>query len=141
MNSPAFAVAWQIWTQHRLGLKISAVSLLLMVLLWPPILRAFDSRAVFVLASIPVVLVAAYLTNSLVFADEPGNLSSGYPRRMFTLPVRTGTLALWPMLFAIVAVVGLWLIIAVLIYQRKGIGPRSFCPRSHSPCWWPGARP
>lgn len=128
MNSPPFAVAWHIWTQHRSGFKISAVSLLLMVLLWPPILRAFDSPAVFVLASIPVVLVAAYLTNSLLFADEPGDLSSGYPRRMFTLPVSTRTLAFWPMLFTIVAVVGLWLIIAVLIYQRGGYRPPLILP-------------
>ena len=98
MNSPPLAMAWQIWTRHRLGLKISTASLLLMVLLWPPILRSFDSRPVFVLASIPVVLVAAYLANLLLFADEPGNFSSGYPRRMFALPVPTRTLALWPML-------------------------------------------
>ena len=128
MNSPAFAMAWQIWTQHRLGLKISAVSLLLMVVVLPPLLRAFDSRAVFVLASIPVVLVAAYLTNSLLFTDEPGNLNSGYPRKLFTLPVSTRTLAFWPMLFAIVAVVGLWLVIAVLIYQRGGYRPPLILP-------------
>ena len=128
MNSPAFAAAWHIWTQNRLGLKISAVSLLLMVLLWPPILRAFDSPAVFVLASVPVIMVAAYITNCLLCTDEPGNLSSGYPQRMFTLPVSTRTLAFWPMLFTIGAVVVLWLIIAVLIYQRGGYRPPLILP-------------
>ena len=45
MRSPAVAIAWQIWTRHRLGLSISAVCLLLMVVAFPPLLLRFDNDA------------------------------------------------------------------------------------------------
>ncbi len=128
MRSPALIMAWQIWSRHRLGLRISAACLLLMVLIFPPILRNFDSNAVFVLTLIPAALIFAYVANLLLFTDEVGNLTTGYPRRMFTLPVSTRTLALWPMLIAVVAVVALWLVISVLIYGRGGYRPPLLLP-------------
>ena len=44
MRSPAIAIAWQIWTRHRLGLSISAACLLLMVVAFPPLLLRFDNN-------------------------------------------------------------------------------------------------
>src|SRR5208337_3057750 len=123
MSSPALIMAWQIWTRHRLGLRISAACLLLMVITFPPILRNFDSDVVFVLALIPAALIFAYVANLLLFTDEVGNLNSGYPRRTFTLPVTTRTLVLWPMLIALIAVLSLWLLISVLVYVRGGYRP------------------
>jgi len=128
MNSPALIMAWQIWSRHRLGIRISAVCLLLMVIAFPPILRTFDSRAVFVLSMIPAALVSVYVTNLLLFTDEVGSLTSGYPRRMFTLPVTTRTLVLWPMLLALLTVLSLWLVISVLVYQRAGYRPPLILP-------------
>src|SRR5208337_737137 len=128
MSSPALIMAWQIWTRHRLGLRISAACLVLMVITFPPILRNFDSKAVFVLTMIPAALVSVYVANLLLFTDEVGSLTSGYPRRMFTLPVTTRTLMLWPMLIAVVAVVALWLVISVLIYKRGGYQPPLVLP-------------
>ena len=128
MNSPALVMAWQIWTRHRLGIRISAVCLLLMVIAFPPILRNFDSKAVFVLTMIPAALVSVYVANLLLFTDEVGSLTSGYPRRMFTLPVTTRTLVLWPMLIALLTVLSLWLVISVLVYQRGGYRPPLILP-------------
>lgn len=128
MKSPALAMARQLWTRHRLGLSISAASLLLMVVAFPPILRSFDSPLVLVLTLTPACLVATYVANLLLFTDEVGNMDAGYPRRMFVLPVSTRTLVLWPMLIALVTVLTLWLIIAVLIYRRGGYRPPLLLP-------------
>jgi hypothetical protein len=146
MSSPALIMAWQFWTRHRLGLSISAACLLLMVLTFPPILRSFDSNVVFVISLIPAALVSTYVANLLLFTDEVGSLTSGYPRRMFTLPVATRTLVLWPMLIAVVAVVALWLVISVLIYERGGYRPPVLLPAvalavlvawNQTICWMP----
>ncbi len=128
MRSPALIMAWQIWTRHRLGLRISAACLLLMVITFPPILRNFDSDLVLVLTLIPAALVFTYVANLLLFTDEVGNLNSGYPRRTFTLPVTTRTLVLWPMLIALIAVLSLWLLISVLVYVRGGYRPPLVLP-------------
>lgn len=128
MKSPALAMAWQIWTRHRLGLRISAACLLLMVIAFPPVLLRFDDDRVFVVALIPAALICAYIANALLFTDEVGSLTSGYPRRMFTLPAATRTLAFWPMLIAVVVTVALWLAIAFLIYRRGGYRPPLVLP-------------
>lgn len=128
MSSPALIMAWQIWTRHRLGLRISAASLLLMVIAFPPILRNFDSNVALVLTLIPAALVFIYVANLLLFTDEVGSLDAGYPRRTFTLPVATRTLVLWPMLIALVTVLSLWLVISVLVYQRGGYRPPLVLP-------------
>ena len=128
MNSPALAMAWQIWTRDRLGLKISAACLLLMVITFPPILRDFDNNVAFVLTMIPAAFILAHVANLLLFTDEVGNITSGYPRRMFALPVTNRTLVLWPLLFSVIAVVALWLVISVLIYERGGYRPPLLVP-------------
>ena len=47
---------------------------------------------------------------------------------MFTLPVRTGALAGWPMAYGAMAFVGLWLVTAGLIFRPAGLDV---------PLWWP----
>jgi hypothetical protein len=98
------------------------------------------------LTLIPAALIFAYVANLLLFADELGNFTSGYPRRMFVLPVTSRTLVLWPMLIAVVAVVALWLVISVLIYERGGYRPPLLLPAialavimawSQTVCWLP----
>jgi hypothetical protein len=128
MRSPATAIAWQLWNRHRLGLSISALCLLLMVPIYPPLLRAFPTLHVLVITLIAPVVIFAYVANLLIFTDEIGSLSSGYPRRMFTLPVATGTLVFWPMLIGATVVVSLWLIVSLLIYARGGYRPALVLP-------------
>jgi hypothetical protein len=128
MNSPAQAILWQIWTRHRLGLSISAVCLVLMVVAMPPILLRFDDKATFVVTLIPAAVIFPYLANLVLFSDEVGSLTSGYPRRIYTLPAATHTLAFWPMLITVVGSVALWLVIAVLIYHRGGYRPPLLLP-------------
>ena len=128
MRSPANAIAWQIWTRQRLGLSISTVCLLLMVVAFPPLLLRFNNLVLLVVTLIPAALISAYVANALLFTDEVGSLTSGYPRRMYTLPAPTRTLVFWPMLIAVLVVVALWLAVAILIYQRGGFRPPLVLP-------------
>ena len=74
------------------------------------------------------VMIFAYVANLLLYTDEVGSMTSGYPRRMYTLPVTTATLVFWPMLFAAVAVVSLWFIVALLVYRPRRLSIRRwFC--------------
>jgi hypothetical protein len=123
MRSPAIAIAWQIWSRQRFGLGLSLASLLLMVLVFPPVLLRFDHLAAFTITVILAALTSAFIVNAVIFTDEVGNMDSGYPRRMYVLPVTTGTLAFWPLLISVLTVVTLWLAIAVLIYYRGGYQP------------------
>jgi hypothetical protein len=119
----ATAIAWQVWSRHRLGLPIALGCLILMILLFPPILLRFESFSVFTVTVGLAALTSAFIVNAVIFTDEAGNMDSGYPRRMYVLPVTTGTLAFWPLLIAIFTVVTLWLAIAGLIYYRGGYRP------------------
>ena len=128
MRSPAVAIAWQIWTRHRLGLSISAVCLLLMVVVFPPVLLRFDDNAVLVATLIPAALIFAYIANLMLFTDEVGSLTSGYPRRMFTLPAATRHPRLLAHADCHLVAVALWLTIAVLIFHRGGYRPPLVLP-------------
>ena len=55
--------------------------------------------------------------NALLFVEEVGSLSSGYPRRMFSLPVPARTLVIWPMLYGSATVALLWVATACLVYR------------------------
>jgi hypothetical protein len=94
-----------------------------MAIVYPSLLRSFPAMHVVVLSIIPPTLIFVYVANLLMFTDEVGSLSAGYPRRMFTLPVTTRTLVLWPMVIATVSVVTLWLAIALLLYYPGGYHP------------------
>jgi hypothetical protein len=146
MNTVPLAFVWHIWTRHRLGISISGVCLLAMAVAFPPVLRSFDTTSVFVATMIPVALLFAYVANSLIFSEEVGSLTSGYPRRMLTLPVKNRSLTLWPTLIAVVSVAGLWLAIALLIYRRAGYRPPIILPAlglavamtwNQTACWLP----
>ena len=48
---------------------------------------------------LPLIGVFGHFMNSLLFVEDVGSLSSGYPRRMYSLPVPTRTLVIWPTLY------------------------------------------
>ena len=87
MRSPAFAIAWSIWSRHRTGFIVSAATLAVTAALCP-LLFAITLAAEWVLAgsTLPLVGVFALVWNGLLFVEESGNLSSHYPRHMLTLP-------------------------------------------------------
>jgi hypothetical protein len=121
MRTPAFAIAWQLWTRHRRGMVLALGTLAAMVAFYPP-LFALGRAPWFVAASLlPMVGLFGAFLNAMLFADEVGDMASGYPRRMYALPVRTATLVTWPMLYGALVVGLLWLAVSGLVYRRSGL--------------------
>jgi hypothetical protein len=81
--------------------------------------------------AIPLVMIAMYLMAVFVNTDADfACTSSGYPTYLFTLPVRTGDLAVWPLLFGSGSLALIWIGVAELVFIPRGIP---------TPLWWPAA--
>jgi hypothetical protein len=117
MRSHAAAVAWEFRRRHRWGLIALACYLLalatfklLMLARGQPV--TFDDEQTFAFAVVvPSATAFMYFLAvfSFGFAGDLAGRQSIYPARLFTLPVTSGALAGWPMLYGTVAVAILWL--------------------------------
>jgi len=116
MRSPAFAIAWHLWTRHRSGIVTALVTLAVMLAASP--LLPLVARTI--ASGIVLVVVTAYFANVLLFTEAIGNLESNYPRRMYALPVSNRTLVGWPMLFGGAIAALLWMTGACLVYRPSG---------------------
>src|SRR5579864_7788990 len=123
MHSPAAALAWELWGRHRWGLAV----VLLYLLGFAVVLNVLPSGEVeplyglmgsvqFVFALIYVAAVFAYGFECRLEATR-----SGFPARLFTLPVRTSMLVGWPMLQGVAAVALLWLAWSWLVLRPSGV--------------------
>ena len=117
MRSHAAAIAWEFRRRHRWGLiaftcyllALAAFKLLLLARGQPV---AFDDEQSFAIAVIvPSATAYTYFLAvfSFGFAGDLAGRQSIYPARLFTLPVTSGALAGWPMLYGTAAVAILWL--------------------------------
>src|SRR5713101_6227872 len=107
MRSPALAVAWQFRQRHLWALialvayllVLATIKLLILGPGQPVRVDPPDGRA----AALIVPLTATFFYFVAVFsfglAGDLAARQSIYPARMFTLPVTTGALAGWPMLY------------------------------------------
>jgi hypothetical protein len=125
MRSPALAIAWQLWRPHRWGLAVVLAYLLGCSVLFPLLPTGASEEkethglicsALFVFALLYVTGVFAYGIDSRLEARE-----SGFPARMFTLPLRTSALVGWPMLQGVAAVVLLGVVWAHFVLRPCGI--------------------
>jgi len=117
MRSHAAAVAWAFQRRHRWGLIAVACYLLalatfklLMLVRGQPM--TFDDELTFSFAVVvPSATAFMYFLAvfSFGFAGDLAGRQSIYPARLFTLPVTSGALAGWPMLYGTVAMAILWL--------------------------------
>jgi hypothetical protein len=117
MRSHAAAVAWEFRRRHRWGLIALACYLLalatfklLMLARGQPV--TFEDEQTFAFAVVvPSATAFTYFLAvfSFGFAGDLAGRQSIYPARLFTLPVTSGALAGWPMLYGTVAVAILWL--------------------------------
>jgi hypothetical protein len=129
--SAVLGLAWMIWTRHRRGLTILAGGLAFL----SAVARASvsgDGPAVFIpLATTVVIGAAIYLLR--VFALETNarleGCESGFPTRLYHLPVRTRTLVIGPMLGGAAAMALLWLVFAAGICRPCGF--------DETPLGWP----
>jgi hypothetical protein len=117
MRSPAAAFAWEFRERHRYGLMALAGYVLVMGAVKLAIfglepLNLDDSRALAAVVVVPFTTTFMYFLGVFTFGFE-GDLAareSMYPRRLFSMPVRTEALAGWPMLYGGLAVAALALV-------------------------------
>src|SRR5258705_1192346 len=137
MHSPAGAIGREFRQHHRRGLTALAGYLLILAAIKLAIVVSgrqitFDSADSFALVVI-VPVTTTFMYFLAVFSyGLTGDLAarpSMYPARMFTLPVTTGALAGWPMLYGTASLAILWLATRML-----GVWPSEF----GVPMIWPG---
>jgi hypothetical protein len=126
MNAPAVALGWELWWRHRWGLAavVALVAGFAAYSAAVPVSGQFVSAGSiwFVMGLAYVVGVFAYGFEARLEAAE-----SGFPARLFVLPVRTRVLVGWPMLQGAAAAVLLWLAWDGLVLRPAGI---------ETPAWW-----
>jgi len=111
MRTPAAAIAWEFGRRHRWGLLAVGAYLFALAIIRLFFVQGqrveFRDAQTFAFAVV-VPLTATFLYFLALFSfGLSGDLAarqSMYPSRMFTLPVTTGALAGWPMLYGTIAV-------------------------------------
>lgn len=127
MHAPVVALTWEFWRRHRLGL--SAVGALVLGFAVATAISPL-SKTTATIHSMWLVLGLCYVIGVFAYGFE-GRLetaASGFPVRLFLLPVRTWVLVGWPMVQGIVVAVLLWLAWDSLVLRPCGI---------EAPAWWP----
>ena len=133
MRTPAAAIARQLGIRHRRGGVAALATLVGTVAAAPAIFALLPIRYALLVSLLPLIGVFGYFMNALLFVEDVGSLSSGYPRRMFSLPVPTRTLVIWPMLYGSATVALLWVATACLVYRPGAPASRCSCRRSGWP--------
>jgi hypothetical protein len=134
MRSVGWAFAWETWQRHRLMiLPVLAYLLALIVLFHVAPAGAFavragepDSPAIGLQLSAPLVFAFIGLLILFLPSDEAAKAhlearESGFPRRLFTLPLRTAALAGWPLGLGGVTIVSLWVVLAEFVWRPCGV--------------------
>ncbi len=137
MRSPAAAIAWELRQGHRFALiALAGYALvlgtikLLMPGPWEPIeLDSPNETAALVILPVSTTFLYFLAVFSYGLAGDLAARKSIYPARMFTLPVTTAALALWPMLYGVAAMASLWL--ATVVFALLPLG-------ADLPLVWPG---
>ena len=121
MQSPAFAIAYGLWARNKKGYLLCGAVMLTLALFYPLLFAYTRSAAAVIASTIPLLGIFSFVLNSVIFAQEPGSLSSSYPRHMLVLPVRSRTLVFWPLLYGALVVIFLWVFTATAIYRSSGL--------------------
>jgi hypothetical protein len=126
--SVAIAVGRSLWWRSRRGFMASAASVLAMALLYPWVFSHTRGVPIVLISVLPLLGVFGFVFNSILYAEEPGNMTSSYPKPTLVLPVRSRSLALWPMFYAALAGAVVWLATAGLLYRPSGFAVPLFLP-------------
>jgi hypothetical protein len=123
MHSPTLALAWQVWGRHRWGLAAVAAYCLVMAVVFNALPAETLHERHGALFSIQFVIGLIYVAAAFAYGFECRLevRESGFPARLFTLPVRTGVLVGGPMLQGMAAVALLWLAWAYFVLRPCGI--------------------
>ena len=111
MHSPAIAIAWEIWRKNRWALwSVGALvpASFILASLFGNVVR----EIVYLFEFFAVLMSTAILFWSFSFMEmDAGGRHSGFPSRMFVLPVRTMRLVSYPVIYGIgtiLAVYAVW---------------------------------
>jgi hypothetical protein len=110
MHSPVSAIVWEIWAKNRRTLLVAFGLIPLCALgqnVIPPgkEMASFTQSLCVMITVVSVIWVCSYTAN-----DSRGRFS-GFPSWMYTLPLRTSLMVMWPVLLGAVlisAAVSLW---------------------------------
>ena len=126
MRSSAAAIAWEFRARHRWGLIALAGYLVVLAaikLIAPGLTFNMDSGERFgVVVMVPLATTFLYVLTVFSFglSGDVAGRPSLYPARMFTLPVSTTALTLWPMLYGAATMAILWLATRFLAVWPSG---------------------
>ena len=134
MRSPALPIGWEFRRRHLWALIAYAAYLVILaaiklLVLWPAQPVTLDERATVVTVPLSTLFFYFLAVFSFGLAGDLAARPSLYPARMFVLPVTTGALAGWPMLYGAAAMTSLWLGTALFARWSWGID---------LPLLWPG---
>jgi hypothetical protein len=126
MMSPPVVIAWTLWRRHRWGLSAAAATtavVLIVAALVRSTLSPGEALARSAIGFMPLLIIAFYVIAvfSYGFDMDVAGGGSCFPARQFTLPLRTADLAGWPIIYGAVAVGGLWLAAAGLLFRPAGL--------------------
>ncbi|HKB03343.1 MAG TPA: hypothetical protein VKD90_14055, partial [Gemmataceae bacterium] len=155
MMKPGLAIGWTIWRRHRRGLSVVAVSVVLVVTISAVTRAVLPPGDALEAAGIAIgVIWPATLYLAAVFAygfdAEMSTVGSGFPGRMFALPVRTRALAGWPIAYGAAAMTALWLAVGGLVVRPAGMDVPLLWPAllvaaqlswMQALLWWPFGTP
>src|SRR5437867_274328 len=112
MHSPAAAIAWEIWRKNRWALSLVAAAIPLSFPIWSLVGAAIpEATQIFEFFAILLSMATVFWAFSFTEMDARGR-HSGFPSRMFVLPVRTVKLVSYPALYGtgvILLLYSLWL--------------------------------
>jgi len=134
MRSPALPIGWEFRRRHLWALIAYAAYLVILaaiklLVLWPAQPVTLDERATVVTVPLSTLFFYFLAVFSFGLAGDLAARPSLYPARMFVLPVTTGALAGWPMLYGAAAMTSLWMGTALFARWSWGID---------LPLLWPG---
>lgn len=128
MQSPALGFAWLIWQKNRVGFLLFGLYLAFLAIasfalpapifeeVWQGLTAPFGFGMLFLMGSF-------YSSDTDLIGTR-----SGYPNHLFTLPLNTRTLVLWPMVYGIGSVSLVWIFYAAVVLESHGM---------RGLIWWP----
>ena len=122
MRPPALIFAWLLWRRHRRGLTASLAGVLGLSLCYRVLPPGTEAQFIGELDLVVLSMASLYAVAvfSFGFEADVAARASGFPARLFTLPVRTAVLVRWPLLYGTAAIVLAWVGVGwfVLRHQR-----------------------
>jgi hypothetical protein len=133
--SPSLALAYFLWTRHRLALSLIAVHWLVLIVLCRALPNEPDASAFWgTLLVTPCALAFPFLLVTFSFSRESRleGRESGFPSSFWHLPLPTYALVGWPMLWGCAALALAWLTLSWGAL-RPALRPFGI----ELPLWWP----